>query len=551
MKTLFRGGPLLVLVLGLLPAGFAAISPTSTITAVTVYTDRAVVTRMAVVDVNAAGPTDIVFERLPAALLTDSLQVASSGTVPVTILDVSAQNVVAAHATDERVQALQDEIQAIQTKRNALADQGAVLKDQGAALDRIEIAGTPNPTRDSPHFSFDDAGKLLVFLAERRGRLASDQRSLDAADAALARQQTAVEDQLAQLRADQGNIAKSVTLHLNAAGAGRLNLVLTYAVPDASWSPRYDARMVSTEKAVQLGCFGEVRQSTGEDWKDVALTLSTARPALGGAPAPLSTWVVDVASIHPQPMYFGALRFDKDALAANSTLAGTRVRDEAVPAVVAGRFLQAGVTSAVTSASFSIPIPASVPSDGSVHLVPITTLRLDAVSEYTAIPKQIKAAFLTAHVVNTSDYPLLSGQLNVFLDTAFVATSRLITVMPGEKFDLALGADEGIAVDRKLDQRLTEETGLLSKKRRITYAFTLTLKNHKPVPATVVLIDQVPVSRNEKIVVTVLAPVESENKPTSDGTLKWTVSLQPGETKEVPLRFTVEYPEDLPVMGLD
>ena len=31
---------------------------------------------------------------------------------------------------------------------------------------------------------------------------------------------------------------------------------------------------------------------------------------------------------------------------------------------------------------------------------------------------------------------------------------------PGEKFELALGADEGVAIKRKLVKRFTEDTGL-------------------------------------------------------------------------------------------
>ena len=35
-------------------------------------------------------------------------------------------------------------------------------------------------------------------------------------------------------------------------------------------------------RELELGYFALVRNSTGEDWKNIALTLSTARPSLGG-----------------------------------------------------------------------------------------------------------------------------------------------------------------------------------------------------------------------------------------------------------------------------
>ena len=52
------------------------------------------------------------------------------------------------------------------------------------------------------------------------------------------------------------------------------------------------------------------------------------------------------------------------------------------------------------------------------------------------------------------------------LDETFVASSSLKTVMPGEKIELQLGADEGVAIKRKLVNRFSEDTGLTGKGRR-------------------------------------------------------------------------------------
>ena len=92
-----------------------------------------------------------------------------------------------------------------------------------------------------------------------------------------------VQNQLNELRGAGGRAFKTVTVRVSAPQAGSLDVALSYTVPGASWAPSYDARVLSSERAVNLGYFGIVRQSTGEDWKDVTLTLSTARPGLGGA----------------------------------------------------------------------------------------------------------------------------------------------------------------------------------------------------------------------------------------------------------------------------
>ncbi len=152
---------------------------------------------------------------------------------------------------------------------------------------------------------------------------------------------------------------------------------------------------------------------------------------------------------------------------------------------VAASFSRALLENQVTSASFRIPVAVTVPSDNSPQKVPITTITLAAKPEYLAIPKHVLAAFLTDKVTNTSDFPLIAGPMNVFLDGTLVASSRIATVMPGEKFNLALGADEGISLKRKLNSRFTEDAGIVSKKTRITYDFTLTVQNNKRAAVTV------------------------------------------------------------------
>lgn len=133
--------------------------------------------------------------------------------------------------------------------------------------------------------------------------------------------------------------------------------------------------------------------------------------------------------------------------------------------------------------------------------------------------------------------------------------------MPGEKFSLDLGADAGVAITRKLVNRFTEETGFTSKSRRTTYEFLITATNHKRTAEHVVFKDVLPVSRDEKITVKLLAPAEKEtgtkDKPgrevtrEEDGRLVWRLDLKPGEKRELPFKFTIEHPADLPVTGLE
>lgn len=540
----------------LLPA--APVPVDSAITAVTVYTDRAVVTRTGRVEL-PGGISELTFVNLPQALNEHSLQVSGKGTAAATILDVASRQTYVDFTPNARVKELEDQLRALQKLMRGLDDRGGVLQAQGAIVDRMEAALFAPPAKDVPRPDLEQFSKSLTYLSEQKTRLVTERAALDEQREDLSNKLTATSNQLNELRGAGGRGYKTVTVRVSAPQAGSLAVALSYTVPGASWAPSYDARVLSTERAVQLGYFGVVRQSTGEDWKDVALTLSTARPGFGGAAPGLSIWNLDVYMPRPASQaYSERQRDDKAKMAAAGGAINMQSLTSNAPALDAlekkendAEMAAATIEAGATSASFKIATSASVPSDNSPQKVPITSVRLAANPEYLTVPKRLTTAFLTAKVFNTSEFPLLAGAMNVFLDGTFVATSGLRTVMPGEKFDLALGADEGIAVKYKRVNRFTETTGLTNSGQRLTYEYLLTVQNNKRTTERVIVADQVPVSRNEKIVVKLLDPDAADVKPSPEGTLKWSLDLKPGEKRELTVKFTVEYANGVNVTGLE
>jgi len=277
----------------------------SRISAATVYLDRAVITRTATVEL-AAGEHAIVFERLPAALLDQSLQASGRGTAASTILDVNAQTAYVDFTPNVRVQELEDQIRGLQKQQRTLDDRGVILGEQREFVKRMLSASTGTiiyplggdaarggGTAARP--TLDEWQKLYGYSEETFGRLAAELQSLDNQREDLKARQTALEQQLNEVRGARGKSFKTVTVRVAVTEPGRLDVTLKYAVPGASWASSYDARLRAAERAVDLSYFGLVRNGTGEDWENIALTLSTARPSLGGGAPELRPWIVDVA----------------------------------------------------------------------------------------------------------------------------------------------------------------------------------------------------------------------------------------------------------------
>lgn len=564
-----------------LPALALAAPVESHISAATVYSDRAVVTRIGELDVSP-GENALVFGRLPAGLVDQSLQVSAHGTASATILDVSAETTYVDSAPNPRVKELEDQILDLNKQSRALDDRAGVLGEERDFVKRMmkSETGTYPAAGDGAHGadagvrpSLEDWQKLYGYSEETLGKIAAELGSLDEKRSELAGKKEAISQQLEALRNTQGKSFKNVTVRVDAATAGRLEVTLKYAVPGATWAPSYDARLHADDRMVELAYYGMVRNATGEDWDNVALTLSTARPGLGGGAPELRPWVVDVRRQREEAKDLG--RYSENSALAGS-LARTDLKDVGpAVSVVTAQSLQemtagapdlltydasASVRTNTTSATFRIPSSVSVPSNNTMKRVSIASTKLAAALRYDATPKVTDTAYLRAEASNTTDYPFLAGAMNTFLDDTFVATSRLKTVMPGEKFELHLGADEGIAVKRALVSRFAENTGLTDNGDRVTYEYLITITNNKKLPERVVFREPLPVSRQEKIVVKLITPDEDsvgtkadpkEVTRVEDGRLEWRLDLKPGEKREIPLKFSVSYPAGLEVTGLE
>jgi uncharacterized protein (TIGR02231 family) len=547
--------------LGLLGAAVHAadVPVDSKITAVTVYQDRAIVTRTATVPLSA-GTSDLVFANLPQSLNEQSLQVSGSGTAPATILDVSAKQTFVEHTPDARAKELEDQIKALMKEVRNVDDRSNILTARSTVIDKIENTLFAPPAKDVPRPELDQLTASLAYVTEQRTKIAADRAVLDEERTMLKNRHDTLQNQLNALKGGSRKAVKTVTVRVSTTQPGNLDVSLSYAVPDASWVPNYDARAASAERTVRLDYFGIVRQRTGEDWNNVALTLSTARPSLGGAAPALTPWQLDVWT--PESMGDTAVLSAFEVSAPGNvgyysdnrlsrSRAGTTFGGVPPPPSVETGLSTATVETTATSAAFRIEVASTVLSDNSPQKVPVTSFSLAAPPEYVTAPKRQAAAFLTSKVTNTSEFPLLAGAMNVFLDGTFVATSGIRTVMPAEKFDLALGVDEGISIKHRRVQKFSEDTGITGSGKRITYEYLLTIQNNKKTAEKVLVTDQVPLSRNEKIVVKVLAPDAKEVKPTDEGALKWTLDLRPGEKRELTIKFTIAHPGDITVAGLE
>lgn len=552
MRLYFTG---IVLCAILLP-GIALATPVqrhtlqATISQVTVYQDRAQVSRSAAVKLSP-GSSILVIEGLPALLHDDSVRVDAKGTAQASITGIEVKRSFLSQSADQRVKEIDTEIRQLERAMGLLEARKSGLVAERTFIDSIKVAwgervshqlavGKPTSV---------ELNEAIGFVGTNTTRTEELQRDID-------QEKQAVQDKLDALRRKRQEAAgsgrkesKTVEISVDTRKEGSLTLELSAVISNATWQPEYDVRLAADGSTAELTYRAQVRQQTGEDWNDVKLTLSTARPAAGGAPPELLPWRVAFYRPFPPAMpaaapmrtYKKAARMEmKEALAEASGM-----DDEvAAPAV----FQTAQTISEGTTIAFAIPKPVIISSDNSQHNTVIAIERLPVSTSYLTVPKLSPVAYLTAELTNRAAWPFLPGGIKIFSGNTYVGSGRMKQVAPGEKFNLPFGSDDRITVKRE-EQKQHREAGMFGK-NRMGYRTTVTIANFRSEPQTITIKDQLPLAGDSEISVHLqeasLQPAEKKD----DGTLLWKLQLSSGEKKELTYEIGVEYPKDREISGL-
>lgn len=214
---------------------------------------------------------------------------------------------------------------------------------------------------------------------------------------------------------------------------------------------------------------------------------------------------------------------------------------------------EAEASMGLLAATFTAPRRESVDGAGRARTVSLARYALKAEVTRTAAPRADPSAYLTAKVQNDTGVPLLPGLARVSVGDEFVGRAPLAATPPGGELTLAFGADARVEVERKVLERRHETAGIVSKDDVIRYRVRTTVKNRYAAATTVRLLDLVPVSRDEAIVVKVLdgtTPATRED-PERPGVRITELTLQPREEKVLELRYEVRFPRNLQVQGLE
>ncbi|KAJ1979504.1 hypothetical protein H4R35_001494 [Dimargaris xerosporica] len=529
---------------------------------VTVYADRALITRTVTVapgaySATASPPADdpgkepsqqLCLTGLPSVLVLDSVRVETLS--PATILDVATRKSVVDPGAVKKPEN-DDGYKQLRVRRDALHRQ----RDQQQAVSKLveryaqQITGnTTQPTVLTPAtpLTTDPLNAFKGFLdyyatshLDVHERLAELDEQIKALDSQLAHLSKKLSDTASKVYSSNSYEA-TITYTSTTEEEAPAIFKLTYVVTRASWTAYYDVRAFTDSEAVEIKYMAHVRQVTGEDWSNVAMVLSTAKPSQGMTPPSLTEWNIDAHP--PRPVLIPTMRAASASLKASRAppaqspggamdeVTASTIRGYSMPAPSPETVARAGLV----SMALEVQHPVNLPSSEDTHTVSVGLVTTLAQFKHTAAPKLAQDVYLKARVRNTSDFVLLPGEASIFCDHSFVGKVPVPHVNPNDHFDCFLGIDASVKVVYLPAKRAHSSARMFSSAQTLTITQKILVHNTKPQKAILLTVeDQLPVSHQSNCKVTLVHPDPKHLKtidPDLDNTTYQSLPAPPAET---------------------
>ena len=519
--------------------------------AVTVYPDRARVTRQGSTLLDAGRHT-LEIVGLPAQLDPDSLRVTGRGTSQARLMGVQLKRMYYSEAPVEEVRKLEAQVENVQDEISNLDAQIELVKQQRLSVkalaehtDKFALALAAGEMELGKHLALMDG------LRERATSLDSELLQVSGKKRQTERELQKLQNQLNQLRGARPRQGYSSLVEIEVQQGGDMIVDLSYTVSSAGWEPIYDLRLLEENSNPQLevSYLAQVTQQTGEDWLAVDLALSTARPALAGVLPELEP---EYLKPLPPPEIVSPVSPRAYRAQLNMEFSSAALEDQGSQPLASYAIEEAPahLQTSGMAVTYRAQGQANIPPDGQPHRVTVSRYPLSCKLDYVTAPKLVQAVYRRARAINDGGFILLPGQANLFVGDEFLGVTRLeLTASQGE-LELILGVDDRIKVERELKRREVDKS-IVGGKRRLHFAYEIELENLSGGPASILLHDQIPVSRHEEIKVRLDTASPRSTRQTELNLLDWELNLAPKEKQLVRFEYTVEHPAAMEVAGLD
>ena len=501
-------------------------------TAVTIYLTKAQVTRSLTTSIDQ-GRTDIIISGLSANLDPESIQISGKGSA--TILGIAhRQNFMTELSRPKQLKILYDSLSFYQRQVRLEQNKKEVLEKEEQLL-----AANQKFTGANHNLTIAELKTMSDYFRTKLSEIISNKSKQDDQikwwNEKISRVNRQIGEQNEVLSRNTGELVVSV----QADKSTSLQLELKYVVTNAGWSPVYDLRSGGLKDPVSFVYKANVYQSTGETWKDVRVTLSTANPNLSGTKPELGIWGLDVV----QPIVYQQRNRNAELM-----MAAPMVAKDASEVEVGSISQDISIIQSTLTTEFTIGTPQTINSGPKPTVMDIRRNELKADYSYAVVPKLDKNAFLVAKVTGWDELDLLQGEANIFFEGTFVGKTVIDPTQIEDTLTLSMGRDQRIIITREKLKDLSSRKLIGSNQRELA-VWQIGLRNTKTEPVRITVEDQVPISLNTQIEISNV-DIQGGRLDKQTGKVIWSINLAPSENKTIGFRYEVKYPKDKIISGL-
>jgi len=444
-----------------------------------------------------------------------------------------------------------EKLKALQKQRRNLQDQYEVhqarIEQQTKVMNQFSTefgkwfsvgeTGLDNLTK------MNKANQDIIKKAKKALRqLAREMQEIDAEGAAI-------RENIQRLQGERRTETHSeVYVTVDAKQSTTLELEVTYQITPANWYSTYDVDI--GEGTTSLKRIAMISNNSMEDWEDINLIVSTAsaQPVSIVRPNPyyVNTFTAATASIgYGGGAPGGVMRsvagvFDDEG---EEEMMADSIMEEPMPEII-----EEYASSSETLGGITVyEVPGQITIEANKDPSPITltleefeSKRLHYWNAY-AMPEVVAQDEIT-----NGDSVLLPGPVKVYAAGDYIGETNIVTISPREKFRLGTRASYDVKAERKLLEKDTEKAGFTRGKQKRGYKYSLELKNFSKNEIEIRVVDRIPYSDSEKILVEMEEPTLAYKKMEL-GVITWETTMTKDQELEIEYSYEVEWEKDLSI----
>ena len=228
----------------------------------------------------------VVLEQLPQGIDKQSIQV--NGMANCEVLSVK-------HRLEFQKQLKKDqEIKLVeeQIKTKNIAIEDVKNKINVFELEEKLLLDNSNLNKNGSGSSVTEIKEAAIYYRARLNEIKANILQLKSSLEKTVDEKQDIYQKLNELRSRKINTYSEILVSIECKSPFTGNLSFSYFTSNAGWEPTYDFRVDEINKPLTIKYNANVFQSTGENWKNVQLKLSSYDPSLSGKKPTLSPWFV-------------------------------------------------------------------------------------------------------------------------------------------------------------------------------------------------------------------------------------------------------------------